>query len=115
MERVSREAAQYGIDRYTNEAKRLCGVMETRLTDHEFIAADRYTIADMAIFPWCRNPERRGIDHDDYPNFKRWFDAMEARPAVSRGVEVLAENRRTGPHSDKAWEMMFGATQYQRH
>jgi len=115
LERVSQEAAQYGIDRYTNEANRLCRVLETRLADHEFIAADQYSIADMAIFPWCRNPERRGIEHGDYPNFKRWFDAVDARPAVQRGVEVLAENRRAGPHSDKAWEMMFGATQYERH
>ena len=70
--------------------------------------------ADMVVFPWCRTPERRGVDHNDYPNCSRWFDRVAARPAVQRGVKVLEEHRRAGPHSDKSWEMMFGARQYAR-
>ena len=109
---VPPEAVQYGIDRYTNEAKRLYNVMDRRLDGREWIAGGDYSIADMAVFPWCRTPERRGVDHAEYPNFKRWYDQVAARPAVQRGVNVLEENRRTGPHSDKSWEMMFGAQQY---
>ena len=111
LERYSPDEVQYGIDRYTNEAHRLYGVMDRRLAHNEYFAGD-YSIADMAVFPWCRTPERRGVDHAEYPNFKRWYDQVAARPAVQRGVNVLEENRRTGPHSDKSWEMMFGAQQY---
>ncbi len=113
LERHPQEAVQYGIDRYTNEAKRLYNVMDRHLAECEYFAG-AYSIADMAVFPWTRTPERRGVDHDDYPAFKRWFEAVDARPAVQRGVKVLEENRRSGPHSDKSWEMMFGATQYAR-
>ena len=111
LERYSPDEVQYGIDRYTNEAHRLYGVMGRRLAQNEYFAGD-YSIADMAVFPWCRTSERRGVDHAEYPNFKRWYDQVAARPAVQRGVNVLEENRRTGPHSDKSWEMMFGAQQY---
>ncbi len=111
-ERFPVEAVQYGIDRYTNEAKRLYGVMDRHLAETDYFAAGEYTIADMAVFPWCRTPERRGVDHDDYPDFKRWYERIEARPAVQRGVDVLAEDRRSGPHSDKSWDMMFGDSQY---
>jgi len=114
LERFSPEAVQYGIDRYTNEAKRLYNVMDRRLDGREWIAGNDYSIADIAIFPWCRTPERRGVDHNDYPNCSRWFDRVAARPAVQRGVKVLEEHRRAGPHSDKSWEMMFGARQYAR-
>ena len=105
------ETIPYAVDRYTNEAARLYGVMDRRLAEHEYLAGD-YSIADIACFPWLRRPERQGQSHDDFPNLKRWFDAIAARPAVQRGVEVLAEHQRTGAISAEARENLFGNAQY---
>ena len=104
----------YAVDRYTNEAKRLYGVMNKRLAKTKYIAGAEYTIADIAIFPWLRSWEKQGIDWVDYPHLKGWFDEISARPAVQRGVEVLA-SRRKPLVDDKAREVLFGSTQYKRH
>jgi GSH-dependent disulfide-bond oxidoreductase len=107
------EKIEYAVNRYTNEAKRLYGVMDRQLAKSKFIAGNTYTIADIAIFPWLRNWKNQGIDWADFPHLKKWFDTIEARPAVKRGVEVLASLRK--PLVDpKAHENMFGATQYQK-
>jgi GST-like protein len=106
------EKIQYAIDRYTNEAGRLYRVVNKRLADRPFIAGD-YSIADMAIYPWLQPWERQGQKLDDYPHIQKWFGAMGARPAVQKGMQVLADRRRTGPMDDKAKEVMFGKTQYQ--
>jgi GST-like protein len=108
------EKLPYAIDRYSNEAKRLYGVLDTRLKASEYVAADEYTIADIAIFPWLRSWQNQGIDWNDFPNAKAWFDRIAARPAVQRGVEVLAALRKP-LRDDKAREVLFGARQYQRH
>ncbi len=108
------EKIPYAVDRYTNEAHRLYKVLETRLGQSPNLAGDDYTIADMAVFPWLRSHERQGVDLAEYPNVERWFDGIAARPAVIRGVDVLASERRSGPIDDKAREMMFGAAQYKR-
>ena len=105
------ETIPYAVDRYTNEAARLYGVMDRRLAAHEYLAGD-YSIADIACFPWLRRPERQGQSHDDFPHLKRWFDAIAARPAVQRGVEVLAEHQRSGAISAEARENLFGNAQY---
>jgi GST-like protein len=107
------ERIQYAYDRYTNEAKRLYGVLDKQLGKHEFVAGKQYSIADMAIFPWCRSAANQGIDWADFPNAKRWFDAIEARPAVQRAVQVLAD-RRKPLMDDKAKQALFGAQQYQK-
>ena len=107
------EKIPYAIDRYTNEANRLYNVLDVRLKNHEYLA-DEYSIADIATFPWLRSYERQGVDINEYPNVKRWFDAISDRPAVKRGLEVLADRRRSGPISDAEREVMFGARQYQR-
>jgi GST-like protein len=107
------EKIPYAIDRYTNEAKRLYGVMDKHLDGRDWFAAD-YSIADIAIFPWLRSWERQGVVLDDYPNVKRWFEAIAARPAVQRGLDVLKGKGRTGPMDAKEREILFGATQYQR-
>ena len=104
----------YAIDRYTNEARRLYGVMDKRLANSRYIAGPAYTIADIAIFPWLRSWKNQGIVWSDYPHLKGWFDEIAARPAVQRGVEILA-NRRKPLVGDTAREMLFGAQQYQRH
>jgi GSH-dependent disulfide-bond oxidoreductase len=107
------EKVEYAIKRYSNEAKRLYGVMDKQLAGSKFIACNQYTIADIAIFPWLRSWENQGIDWADYPHLKKWFDLLGARPAVQRGVQVLADLRRpiTG---DKEREILFGSTQYQK-
>jgi GST-like protein len=108
------EKIEYAINRYSNEAKRLYGVMDKRLAKHKYIAGAEYTIADIAIFPWLRSWKNQGIDWADYPHLKGWFDEIAARPAVQRGVEVLAGQRKPLV-DDKAREMLFGATQYKKH
>jgi GST-like protein len=108
------EPIPYAVERYTNEANRLYGVMDRRLAESAYLAGPDYSIADVATFPWLRSAERQGVEMSDYPAVKKWFDAIAERPAVMRGVEVLADRRRSGPISEEAREMMFGATQYQR-
>jgi len=107
------EKLDYAITRYTNEANRLYGVMNKRLGQCRYFAGDEYTIADIAIFPWLRSWKNQGIDWSDYPHLKGWFDEIAARPAVQRGVEVLAQARR--PITDeRSREVLFGAEQYKR-
>ena len=105
------EKLEYAINRYTNEAKRLYGVIDRQVAKTAYLAGDEYTIADIATFPWLRSAERQGVDWADYPHAKRWFDKIAARPAVERGVKILAEKRKE-QMDDKAKEMLFGATQY---
>jgi len=107
------EKIPYAIDRYSNEARRLYGVMNRQLARNKYIAGPEYTIADIAIFPWLRSWKNQGIDWNEHPHLKGWFDEIAARPAVRRGVEVLADLRR--PITDeRAREVLFGATQYRR-
>ena len=106
------ERIPYAMDRYKNEANRLYGVIDRRLGESTYIACDEYTIADMAIVPWLRYPDRQGVEIDEYPRLKRWRDAIVERPAVKRALEVLAERRRPGAMSDKEKEVLFGKTQY---
>ena len=108
------EKIPYAIDRYTNEAGRLYGVIDRRLSECAFLAGDDYSIADIATFPWLRSYENQGQKLEDYPNLKRWFEGIAARPAVMRGVEVLSEHRREGSMSEEEKKVLFGAEQYAR-
>lgn len=108
------EKITYAIERYTNEANRLTGVLDKRLGDAEYLAGDEYSIADMAVFPWMRNADRRGIDLAHYPNARRWFDAINSRRAVSRALQVLSDVNNSAPHDDKSRDILFGKTQFQR-
>lgn len=107
------EKIPYAIDRYTNEAKRLYGVMDKQLRQTAYLAGDNYTIADIAAFPWTYYAANQGIDWNDYPHAKRWFDSINARPAVQRGLKVLSKDF-TPLIDDKAREALFGKTQYQK-
>ena len=107
------EKLPYAIDRYTNEAKRIYGVIDTQLAQHKFIAGSQYSIADIAIFPWLRNWANQGVVLGDYPHLKAWFDKIGERPAVQRGVQVLA-NLRKPITDDKSRENLFGKAQYQK-
>jgi len=104
----------YAVDRYTNEAGRLYGVLDHRMGEAEYLAGD-YSIADMAVFPWTRSYERQGQSLEDFPNVKRWFEAINARPAVERALKVLADRRKPNFEKDEeARRNLFGAAQYQR-
>jgi GSH-dependent disulfide-bond oxidoreductase len=106
------EKIPYAIERYTNEVKRLHRVLEKRLRESEYLAGADYSLADIINFPWIRNPDRRNINLADYPNVKRWHDAVAARPAVQRGVEVLSDKKKLGPMTEEEREIMFGKTQF---
>ena len=108
------EKIQYAVDRYTNEANRLTGVLDKRLGEAPYLAGEDYSIADIAVFPWMRNADKRGINLAEYPNARRWFDAINARPAVQRALLVLADVNNTAPHDEKSRDILFGKTQFQR-
>ncbi|HMM64147.1 MAG: glutathione binding-like protein [Mesorhizobium sp.] len=101
------EKISYAIERYTNEVNRLYGVMNRRLADRDYLAGD-YSIADMAAFPWVRPHQNQGQDLNDFPNLKRWFEAIAARPAVVRAVEVGQEHRRNLADDKEAQKVLFG-------
>jgi GST-like protein len=107
------EKIPYAIERYQNEVLRLHRVLDKRLGEAEWLAGSEYSIADIITYPWLRFPERRNVVLSEFPNVKRWFDAIDARPAVQRGCEVLADLRKPVT-DDKAREVLFGATQYTR-
>lgn len=80
--------APYAEERYGNEAKRLYKVMDTRLAEAAYLAGDDYTIADIATWPWTTSYAWQSVSLDDYPNVRRWYDAIRVRPAVQRGFDV---------------------------
>jgi GST-like protein len=102
----------YPIDRYMNEVRRLHRVLDKRLGEARWLAGDEYSMADIITYPWIRHPDRRNIDLADYTNVKRWYDEIDARPAVKRGCAVLAEYQRKGPVTDTERDIMFGKTQF---
>jgi GST-like protein len=107
------EKIEYAIDRYTNEAKRLYGVIDKRLSQSPWLGGREYSIADIATFPWLRSWENQGVVLADYPHLEAWFERIAERPAVQRGVKVMAELRK--PFRDeKEKEILFGKAQYQR-
>ncbi|KZD12922.1 glutathione S-transferase family protein [Oceanibaculum pacificum] len=85
--RFAKEQVPYAIERYTSETHRLYGVMDKRLGEAAYLAGD-YSIADIATYPWIARWEWHGIEWANYPNLKRWFDAIGARPAVQKGMAV---------------------------
>ncbi len=83
-----KEEVPVARERYHKETKRLYGVMDRQLADNKFIAGDDYTIADIAIFPWVQRNNRHQVDLNEFPNVKRWYDEIWARPAVEKGMSV---------------------------
>jgi GST-like protein len=100
--------------------KRLSRVLNHRLEEAPYLAGNEYSMADIITFPWIRTAtdssprfaERGTIDLDDYPAVKRWYDEIAARPAVQRGVAVLADAQRPGQITDAEREVTFGKTQF---
>ncbi len=104
------ERVQYGIDRYTNEANRLYGVLDEQLEGREYICGD-YSIADMACWPWIVPHERQGQEISDFPNVQRWYERMKTRPGVRRGFDLGLDIRReAGTMDDEAKKILFGQT-----
>jgi GST-like protein len=99
----------YAQERYTNEAARLYRVLDKRLVDREYVAADEYTIADIAIFPWCRLHKRQRQNIDDFPSVKRWFERVAARPAVAKDMKRLEDI--VDGFTKESWEVSFGGRQ----
>lgn len=103
------EQVPYAIDRYVKETARLYAVLDRRLADRAFITGNDYTIADMACYPWIVPHERQRQNLDDFPNIKRWFDAIQQRPATVRAYEIAQRmNPSQPPMSDEAKKVLFG-------
>lgn len=105
--RYAAEPVPYAVDRYTTEATRLYGVMERRLADREWIAADTYSIADMACYPWMVRYRRQGQDINAFSAVKAWIARMSARPGVLRGMDVLKDAARETPLDEQAHATLF--------
>ena len=106
------ENLQYAIDRYVNETNRLYGVLDRRLANRAFVAGDDYTIADMASYPWVL-PEPQGQNIEDFPNLKRWKEAIAERPATKRAYEIGEQYRPSNQPqqmTDEQRKIMFGQT-----
>lgn len=102
----------YPRTRYINELNRLCGVMERRLADRQFLAGD-YSIADIASWPWARIAHRLEQSFDDFPKLKDWVDRIHQRPAVQRALKAGEELRQQELSKADVQEMaknLFGQT-----
>lgn len=113
-QRLGADQVAYGIERYTNEAKRLFGVMDTQLGKNEWLAGADYSIADMATWPWIVGRKNFGIDIAEFPHVGRWNEAMKARPGVRRGMDVLKKERDEAPPNPERWNILFGQAQFTR-
>lgn len=101
---------KYAADRYTNEVNRLYGVLNKQLRGKDYICG-AYSIADMAIFPWVIPYKNQGQDLNDFPNLRKWFDRMKARPAVHRGVNIgieLRDRKQTKAQEAQRRKILFG-------
>ena len=108
--RYAPEKLPYAIDRYVKETNRLYGVLNRRLEGRDFIAHD-YSIADMAAYPWIVPHEAQGQNLDDFPNLKRWFDSIRARPATIEAYRKGEEIRPSdAPMTDEQKKVLFGQT-----
>lgn len=103
------ERIEYAVNRFTNEARRLYGVMDRRLAQSEYLAGDEYSIADMATWPWTHSIAKQGHDPSLYPNVVRWSQTIAERPAVKRGAKVLSDRRHLAMDAGER-EILFGQT-----
>jgi len=105
------EKLPYAIARYVNETNRLYGVLDRRLQGRDFITGEDYSVADMACYPWVVPWQRQQQNLDDFPNIKRWLNAIAARPATIRAYakgEAVSQNRTTVTEEGK--KILFGQT-----
>ena len=104
----AKEKIEHAIDRYANEYDRLCGVMDRRLADRDYLAGE-YSIADMASLPWARAHDRLGQSVDEFPNLARWLERMGERPAVTKAYEIGLDWFRTKANLIKKAARTFSA------
>ena len=103
------ERITYATDRYRREALRLYGVLDKRLEGREFIAADQYTIADMACFPWIQTWKAQGIPISDFPALHAWYERLKSREGLRRGMALGRERINRRPQDDAtARKLLFG-------
>lgn len=105
--RYAPEPIPYAIDRYVKETARLYGVLDRRLDGRDFVAGE-YSIADMASYPWVVSHEAQRQNLDDFPNLKRWYQAIAERPATVRAYAKGEGMRRPGPMTDEEKKVLFG-------
>src|SRR5882724_7697088 len=106
---------EYSFSRYRSEMKRLYEVLEKRLGQSAYLGGEEYSIADIATFPWTRNHDNMGVKWENNPNLKRWFEAIAARPAVKKAIEIVGgikSNRETASNDDK--DRFFNRGKYAR-
>ena len=101
------EKNPYAIDRYVDETSRLFKVLDKRLADREFIA-DKYSIADIASYPWVFKHPYLQLELEDFPNLKRWFETIEQRPAVARAYEIGASINTTPTVTEESRKFLLG-------
>jgi GST-like protein len=113
--RYAPEQIAYAVERYTNEARRIYGVIDKRLAEVPYLAGD-YSIADIATYPWLRPYKWQGQDLDAFPNLKRWYLEVRARPAVQRGLAVMQEkvDRKQDKPTGQHWDVLFGDKQFEK-
>jgi GST-like protein len=106
--RYAPEKIPYAMNRYTNECRRLYGILEKRLAKRKFICGE-LSIADFASIGWARGIERQGQDPKEFPNVMRWIRDMEARPAIARALAIKVEEYgKVDISTDKdAWKLLF--------
>ena len=105
----AQEKIPYAVSRFENEVDRLYGVMDRRLGEAEYLAGDNYSIADMACFPWIMTHKAQGLTLDVFPNLKRWYATLRARPALQRGLAVGKEWKASITGMDEeARKVLFG-------
>ena len=102
------EPIPYAIDRYVNETGRLYAVLNKRLGHREFVAGDAYSIADIACYPWIVPYQRQRQNLEDFPNLKRWFETIAARPATQRAYALGPKYRQQVPMTDQEKKILFG-------
>ncbi len=101
------EKIPYAINRYAKETERLYGVLDRRLAESEFVAGD-YSIADMAIYPWILTLERKNGNLGDFPNLRRWFETIAARPATIRAYAKGKAVNITPTITEESKKLLFG-------
>lgn len=104
------EKLPYAIDRYVRETNRLYGVLDRRLANREFIIGAEYSIADIASYPWIVPWKRQQQNLDDFPNLRRWFEAVRNRPATVRAYEIASRYASTEVTSPESRKILFGQT-----
>ena len=107
----AKEIIEYARNRYSNEANRLYSILDKKLYNKKWMTGE-YSIADIATYPWTMTPERQGVELKDYPNVKRWREAMSKRPAVKKGMIVGQEMKKNIKLTEEEFSNLFGENQY---